>query len=53
MQVGSVARRLLEEGCKVRAITRKTSSDAAKKLAKQGAEVVQASFDDQGSLEMR
>ena len=50
-QGGAVARALLEAGWKVRGITRKTDSDAAKKLASQGAEVVSASFDDQASLE--
>lgn len=50
VQGGSVARKMLEEGWTVRAITRNTTSDAAKKLAEQGAEVVQASFDDESSL---
>ena len=38
-------------GWKVRAVTRNPESDAAKKLAAEGIEVVQASFDDQASLE--
>jgi NAD(P)-dependent dehydrogenase (short-subunit alcohol dehydrogenase family) len=37
-------------GWKVRAITRNVDSDAAKKLAADGVEVVQASFDDEESL---
>jgi uncharacterized protein YbjT (DUF2867 family) len=37
-------------GWTVRAITRNTGSDAAKKLAAEGIEVVQASFDDEESL---
>lgn len=37
-------------GWKVRAITRKPDSDAAKKLAAEGIEVVQAGFDDEESL---
>jgi NAD(P)-dependent dehydrogenase (short-subunit alcohol dehydrogenase family) len=37
-------------GWKVRAITRNVESDAAKKLASEGIEVVSASFDDEDSL---
>lgn len=37
-------------GWKVRAITRNTESESAKKLAAEGIEVVQASFDDEESL---
>lgn len=37
-------------GWKVRAITRNTQSDVAKKLAAEGIEVVQANFDDESSL---
>jgi NAD(P)-dependent dehydrogenase (short-subunit alcohol dehydrogenase family) len=37
-------------GWKVRAITRNLESDAAKKLAAEGVDVVQASFDDEESL---
>ena len=50
-QGGSVARVLLEAGWKVRAITRNSQSEAAKKLASQGAQVVEASFDDESSLQ--
>ena len=49
-QGGAVARVLLEAGWNVRAITRNTDSDAAKTLKSQGAEVVQASFDDERGL---
>ncbi|KAI1073533.1 NAD(P)-binding protein [Whalleya microplaca] len=37
-------------GWKIRALTRNTHSDAAKKLAEEGVEVVQASFDNEASL---
>lgn len=37
-------------GWSVRAITRNAGSDAAKKLAEEGIEVVQASFEDEESL---
>jgi NAD(P)-dependent dehydrogenase (short-subunit alcohol dehydrogenase family) len=37
-------------GWKVRAVTRDPSSDAAKKLAEEGIEVVQANFDNENSL---
>lgn len=37
-------------GWKVRALTRNPTSDAAKKLAEGGVEVVRADFDDEGSL---
>lgn len=50
VQGGSVARKMLEQGWTARALTRNPDSDAAKKLAEQGAEIVQASFDDEGSL---
>ncbi|KAL0261919.1 hypothetical protein SLS55_003352 [Diplodia seriata] len=50
-QGGSVARVLLESSnWKVRAITRNPNGDAAKALAAQGAEVVAADFNDEGSL---
>ena len=49
-QGGSVVKLLLNSDWKVRAITRNTSSDAAKELAAQGAEVVSANFDDEASL---
>lgn len=47
---GSVARRMLKEGWKVRAVTRKTGSDTAKALAAHGVELIQADYDDEGSL---
>lgn len=37
-------------GWSVRALTRSVTSEAAKKLAESGVEVVQASFDDEASL---
>ncbi|KAF2443614.1 NAD(P)-binding protein [Karstenula rhodostoma CBS 690.94] len=50
-QGGSVARAFLKlDGWKVRAITRNTGSDNAKKLASEGAEVVSANTDDEASL---
>lgn len=50
-QGGSVTRAFLKlDGWKVRAITRNTSSDGAKKLASEGAEVVAANSDDEASL---
>jgi NmrA-like family len=50
-QGGSIARIMLKEpGWTVRAITRNPNSDAAKKLASEGATVVQADFDNEGSL---
>ncbi|KAJ4348070.1 uncharacterized protein N0V89_009442 [Didymosphaeria variabile] len=50
-QGGSVARAFLKlDGWKVRAITRNTGSDNAKKLASEGAEVVSANADDEASL---
>ena len=47
---GSVARRMLQEGWRVRAVTRNTSGEAAKKLNEQGAEIVSADYDDEESL---
>lgn len=47
---GSVARRMLKEGWRVRALTRNTSGDAAKELAGQGAELASADYDDEVSL---
>ncbi|TKA74598.1 hypothetical protein B0A55_05430 [Friedmanniomyces simplex] len=47
---GSVAHRMLKEGWRVRAITRNVDGDAAKALAKQGAELTTADFDDEASL---
>ena len=49
-QGGSVARRLLEGGFRVRGITRNVESDAAKELTGLGAEIVRAEFTDAGSL---
>ena len=49
-QGGSVARRLLERGFRVRGITRDIDSDAAKQLTGLGAEMVRAEFTDAGSL---
>ncbi len=50
-QGGSTARALLAEGHKVRAVTRKPESDAARALAKLGAEVVAGDLDDAASIE--
>ena len=49
-QGGSVARRLLEGGFRVRGITRNLESDAASQLAGLGAEMARAEFTDAGSL---
>ena len=49
-QGGSVARRLLEGGLRVRGITRNLESDAASQLMGLGAEMVRAEFTDAGSL---
>lgn len=50
-QGGSVAARFLKDPAyKVRALTRNPSSDAAKKLAEAGAEVVQCELDDVESI---
>lgn len=50
-QGGAVARQLLEHGHKVRIMTRRPDSEAAKRLAEAGATVVQADLDDAASLE--
>lgn len=50
-QGGAVARRLLEDGFRVRGITRTVGSDAARQLDALGAEMVQAEFTDAGSLD--
>lgn len=50
-QGGAVARELLAAGWPVRAMTRHPESDAARDLAKQGAEVVPGDLDDAASLE--
>lgn len=49
-QGGAVARVLLERGHPVRALTRNPDQDSAKLLAKLGAELVAADFDDPASL---
>ena len=49
-QGGSVARRLLEGGFRVRGITRNLESDAASQLVGLGAEMARAEFTDAGSL---
>ncbi len=50
-QGGAVARELLAAGHRVRAMTRKPESEAARALAGLGAELVQADLDEAGSLE--
>lgn len=49
-QGGAVARRLLDRGHRVRAVTRNPSKPEAKWLADRGAEVVQADLEDRVSL---
>ena len=49
-QGGSVARRFLKAGYRVRGLTRNVSSSAATALASAGVEVVQADLDDSDSL---
>lgn len=49
-QGGAVARHLLDRGFAVRALTRSPSSPGAKALEGLGAEIVQGSFGDPGSL---
>lgn len=49
-QGGAVARELLTEGYRVRAMTRNPQSENAKALAKLGAEVVRGDLDDTASL---
>lgn len=49
-QGGAVTSHLLEQGFRVRAITRDPKKPAARNLADQGAEVVQADLDDPDSL---
>jgi NAD(P)-dependent dehydrogenase (short-subunit alcohol dehydrogenase family) len=48
---GSVARHMLAEGWKVRAITRNKDSTGAKALLEAGAELASADYDDVASLE--
>jgi uncharacterized protein YbjT (DUF2867 family) len=50
-QGGATARELLAAGHRVRAVTRKPDGDAAKALAKLGAEVVRGDLDDPTSLQ--
>jgi uncharacterized protein YbjT (DUF2867 family) len=50
-QGGATARELLAKGHKVRAMTRKPDSPAAREMAKLGAEVVTGDLDDAASLE--
>lgn len=49
-QGGSVVQSLIKSDWKVRALTRNTSSDAAKALETAGADVVAADLDDEASL---
>lgn len=49
-QGGAIARELLDAGWRVRAMTRKPESPAARELADRGAEVVRADLNDEGSL---
>jgi uncharacterized protein YbjT (DUF2867 family) len=49
-QGGAVARELLGHGCTVRAMTRKPEGEAAKALAKLGAEIVAGDLDDEASI---
>ena len=50
-QGGAVARRLLERGHRVKALTRKADSPAAKALATLGAQVVTGSLEDRASID--
>ena len=50
-QGGAVARELLANGYKVKALTRKPESEKARELAKLGAEIVKGDLDDPVSLE--
>lgn len=47
---GSVARRMLNEGWRVKAITRNANGDPAKALTAKGAELATANYDDEASL---
>jgi uncharacterized protein YbjT (DUF2867 family) len=49
-QGGAVARELVGKGFKLRGMTRKVESDAAKKMAALGVELVQGDLDDEASL---
>lgn len=48
---GSVVRRMLGEGWRVRGITRNTESASAKALAETGVELTTANYDDFATLE--
>lgn len=48
---GAAARRMLKRGWRVRAVTRKPSSEKARALARLGADVAQADMDDRASVE--
>lgn len=50
-QGGTVARHLLKNGWKVRALTRDVNKDTAKALAAQGAEIFQNDLDDRAGVE--
>lgn len=50
-QGGAVARRLLKDGWKVRALTRDIHKPAAKELAVKGAEIIPGDMDDRAALE--
>src|SRR5882762_3547952 len=50
-QGGAVARQLLAQGCRVRALTRKPEGTAAKAIAALAAEVVEVNFDDPASVD--
>ncbi|KAJ5797950.1 nitrogen metabolic regulatory protein [Penicillium pulvis] len=51
-QGGSVARRFLKAGFRVRGLTRDTSSPAAQKLATDGVEIIKVDLDDLESLKL-
>jgi uncharacterized protein YbjT (DUF2867 family) len=51
-QGGAVARKLLEDGFQVRALTRNTMKESARKLAVLGVEVVYGDLDDRSSLDL-
>ena len=49
-QGGAIARRLLADGYRVRALVQDAKKDSAQKLASDGARLVEASYDDSESL---
>ena len=49
-QGGAVVRHMLARGWKLRALTRKTSGDAAQELVRRGVEVVQGDLENAGSV---